>query len=47
MYKIINKSVKKIDAYKKVTGKVKYAADINCTHQLYAKTTYSKYLNIE
>ena len=43
MYKIINKSVKRIDAYEKVTGKVKYGADLNCTHQLYAKTVYSKY----
>ena len=43
MYKIINKSVKRIDAYEKVTGKAKYGADLNCTHQLYAKTIYSKY----
>ncbi|MBU1180473.1 xanthine dehydrogenase family protein molybdopterin-binding subunit, partial [Patescibacteria group bacterium] len=43
MYKIINKSVKRIDAYEKVTGKAKYGADLNCTHQLYAKTVYSKY----
>jgi CO/xanthine dehydrogenase Mo-binding subunit len=43
MYKIINKSVKKIDVYEKVTGKAKYGADINYTHQLYAKTAYSKY----
>jgi len=43
MYKIINKSVKRIDVYEKVTGKAKYGADINYTHQLYAKTAYSKY----
>ncbi len=43
MYKIINKSVKRIDAYEKVTGKAKYGADLNFTHQLYAKTVYSKY----
>ncbi|RLC36647.1 MAG: xanthine dehydrogenase [Candidatus Nealsonbacteria bacterium] len=43
MYKIINKSVKRIDAYEKVTGKAKYGADLNLTHQLYAKTVYSKY----
>ena len=43
MYKIVNKSVKKIDAYEKVTGKAKYGADLNFTHQLYAKTVYSKY----
>ncbi len=43
MYKIVNKSVKRIDAYEKVTGEAKYGADINCAHQLYAKTVYSKY----
>jgi len=43
MYKIINKSVKRIDAYEKVTGKAKYGADLNFAHQLYAKTVYSKY----
>ena len=43
MYKVINKSVKRIDAYEKVTGKAKYGADLNFTHQLYAKTVYSKY----
>jgi len=43
MYKIINKSVKRIDAYEKVTGKAKYGADLNLAHQLYAKTVYSKY----
>jgi len=43
MYKIVNKSVKRIDAYEKVTGKAKYGADLNCMHQLYAKTVYSKY----
>jgi len=43
MYKIINKSVRRIDAYEKVTGKAKFGADLNYTHQLYAKTVYSKY----
>ncbi len=43
MYKIINKSVKRIDAYEKVTGKAKYGADLNFAHQLYTKTVYSKY----
>jgi len=43
MYKIINKSVKRIDVYEKVTGKAKYGADLNFAHQLYTKTVYSKY----
>ncbi|HBY57677.1 MAG TPA: xanthine dehydrogenase [Candidatus Atribacteria bacterium] len=43
MYKIVNKSVERIDVYEKVTGKAKYGADLNCGSQLYAKTVYSRY----
>jgi CO/xanthine dehydrogenase Mo-binding subunit len=47
MFRSINKEAERIDAYEKVTGRVKYAADITFGNQLYAKTVYSSYPHAE
>ncbi|MEW5816785.1 MAG: xanthine dehydrogenase family protein molybdopterin-binding subunit [Spirochaetota bacterium] len=39
----VGKSARRLDALGKVTGKVKFAADLNFGNQLYAKTVYSRY----
>ncbi len=43
MYRAINKEAKRIDAFEKVTGRARFAADLNFTGQLYAQTVYSKF----
>ena len=39
----VNKPVKRIDAYEKVTGRAKYGADLFFPHMLYGKVLRSKY----
>jgi len=39
----VNKSVKRVDAYEKVTGKAKFAADLFFPNMLYGKVLRSKY----
>jgi CO/xanthine dehydrogenase Mo-binding subunit len=43
MYRVINKEAKRIDALEKVTGRARFAADLNLAGQLYAQTVYSKF----
>lgn len=43
MFRSVNKEADRIDAREKVTGRVKYAADITFGRQLTAKTVYSSY----
>jgi len=43
MYRVINKEAKRIDAFEKVTGRARFAADVNFPGQLYAQTVYSKF----
>lgn len=43
MYNVINKSIPRIDGRDKVTGRVKFGADLNFHQQLYAKTLHSRY----
>lgn len=42
-YSTVNKPIKRIDAYEKVTGKAKFGADLFFTNMLYAKVLRSKY----
>ena len=42
-YREVNKSVNRVDAYEKVTGKAKFAADLSFPDMLYAKVLRSKY----
>jgi CO/xanthine dehydrogenase Mo-binding subunit len=42
-YQVVNKPVNRLDAFEKVTGRVKYVGDVNFGHQLYAKTVYAAY----
>lgn len=42
-FKVINKPLARIDAYEKVTGELKYGADMKFTNMLYARPVYSKY----
>lgn len=51
-FKHVNKGVKRVDAYEKVTGKAKFGADLEFANQLYAKVLRTKYphariINIE
>ena len=39
----VNKSIKRVDAYEKVTGKAKFGADLFFPNLLYAKVLRSKY----
>jgi len=39
----VNKSIKRVDAYEKVTGKAKFAADLFFPNMLYGKVLRSKY----
>ena len=39
----VNKPIKRIDAYEKVTGKAKFSADLSFSNMLYAKVLRSKY----
>jgi len=42
-YREVNKSVNRVDAYEKVTGKAKFAADLFFPNMLHAKVLRSKY----
>jgi len=42
-YREVNKSVNRVDAYEKVTGKAKFAADLSFPNMLHAKVLRSKY----
>jgi len=42
-YLNVNKSINRVDAYEKVTGKAKFAADFSFFNMLYAKVLRSKY----
>lgn len=42
-YDKVNKSIKRVDAYEKITGKAKFAADLFFPNMLYAKVLRSKY----
>ena len=42
-FSIVNKPARRLDAAEKVTGRVKFAADLNLRNQLYAKSVYSQY----
>jgi len=42
-FKVINKPLARIDAYEKVTGELKYGADMKFANMLYARPVYSKY----
>ena len=42
-FKVINKSLNRIDAYEKVTGELKYGGDMKFTNMLNARPVYSKY----
>lgn len=42
-YDKVNKSIKRVDAYEKITGKAKFAADLSFPNMLYAKVLRSKY----
>jgi len=42
-YAKINSSIKRVDAYEKVTGKAKFAADLSFPDMLYGKVLRSKY----
>ncbi|MCC3144297.1 xanthine dehydrogenase family protein molybdopterin-binding subunit [Halanaerobium sp. Z-7514] len=51
-FKHVNKGVKRVDAYEKVTGKAKFGADLEFADQLYAKVLRTEYphariINIE
>ena len=39
----VNKSIKRVDAYEKVTGKAKFSADLFFPNMLYGKVLRSKY----
>ena len=43
MYRVIKKEARRIDAFEKVTGRARFAADLNFTGQLYAQTVYSRF----
>jgi len=43
VYSKVNKPIKRIDAYEKVTGKAKFGADLFFPHMLYGKVLRSKY----
>lgn len=47
MYNEIKKPQNRLDGYEKVTGQAKFGADLNFSHQLYAKTVYSEYPRAE
>ncbi len=40
---VIGRSIKRIDAYGKVTGETHFPGDINCTNQAYMKILFSKH----
>jgi len=42
-YREVNKSVNRVDAYEKVTGKAKFAADLLFPDMLHAKVLRSRY----
>jgi len=42
-YDKVNKPIKRIDAYEKVTGKAKFGADLSFPNMLYGKVLRSKY----
>jgi len=46
-FKVINKSLARVDAYEKVTGELKYGADMKFADMLYARQVYSKYSHAE
>jgi len=43
MYEKVNQSIKRVDAYEKVTGKAKFGADLFFPNLLYGKVLHSKY----
>ena len=43
VYSKVNKPIKRIDAYEKVTGKAKFGADLFFPNMLYGKVLRSKY----
>ncbi|HDP37362.1 MAG TPA: xanthine dehydrogenase, partial [Candidatus Atribacteria bacterium] len=43
VYSKVNKPIKRIDAYEKVTGKAKFGADLFFPYMLYGKVLRSKY----
>lgn len=43
VYDKVNKPVKRVDAYEKVTGKAKFGADLSFPNMLYGKVLHSKY----
>ncbi|GAH16870.1 unnamed protein product, partial [marine sediment metagenome] len=42
-YDKVNKPIRRVDAYEKVTGKAKFAADLFFPNMLYGKVLRSKY----
>ncbi|GAH05708.1 unnamed protein product, partial [marine sediment metagenome] len=42
-YDKVNKPIRRVDAYEKVTGKAKFGADLSFPNMLYAKVLRSKY----
>ena len=43
VYAVVNRSLPRIDAYEKVTGKLKYGADLRFHGMLYARCVYSRF----
>ena len=46
-FKHVNKGVKRVDAYEKVTGKAKFGADLEFANMLHAKVLRTKYPHAE
>ena len=42
-FQVVNKPLPRIDSYEKVTGRLKFTADMKVDNMLYAKALYSKY----